>query len=477
VSVVHTGGEGALTDSARLDALERTGLVDTAAEEAFDRLTRLTVALTGAPVSLITLVLPERQFFKSAVGLDEPWLTARETPLSHSFCQFPVRTGERLVVEDARTDPRLCDNLAIRDLRVVAYAGVPLKTADGHVLGTLCAIDTEPRRWTNEQLARLDDLAALAQGMVELRVLRATGGRGGDRTVAVTRGRARGDAPGLNIEAFSRRTGVAPDTLRKWERRYGILRPARTEHGQRRYDEHDVDVVRWLKARLDDGYRISEAAALLGGDEGDPAASPDDLRRLIVEAAADGDDVRVARLLDQAFALPSLEEALRAVVAPALRHVGDEWQAGRIGVAGEHLVAAGVRARVDRLLADARVGVRGTATLACAPGERHELGLLTLAVLLRGDGWRVAYLGADLPLADAAAFAERTGSSMLCVSATVDDRLGELALALQAVKVPSGIELVLGGIAVTPERAETLGGRYAADEAPAAVERLRPLAG
>jgi len=474
VPVVHNGDETRLSDPARLEALERTGLVDTAAEEAFDRLTRLAVALTNAPISLITLVLPERQFFKSVVGLDEPWLSARETPLSHSFCQFPVRSGERLVVEDARTDPRLCENLAIRDLRVVAYAGTPLRTADGHVLGTLCVIDTQPRRWSDEQLARLDDLAELARGMIELRVLQARAGDD-ERTVAIARASGPSQGPGLNIEAFSRRTGVAPDTLRKWERRYGILRPARTEHGQRRYDEHDVDVVRWLKARLDQGYRIGEAAALLGGD-GDPAESPQELRELIVAAAAAGDDVRVARLLDQAFAMPSLEEAFTAIVVPALRDVGEAWEAGRLDVAAEHLVSSAVRARVGRLLADAREGVRGSVTLACAPGERHELGLMTLAVMLRRDGWRVAYLGADTPLRDAVAFAARTGSRALCLSATTADRLGDLKLALAEVDVPQPPEIVLGGAAVTAERAAKLGVRYGGGDAAAAVEQLRALA-
>ena len=133
--------------------------------------------------------------------------------------------------------------------------------------------------------------------------------------------------------------------------------------------------------------RLAVPAALLGGD-GDPAESPQELRELIVAAAAAGDDVRVARLLDQAFAMPSLEEAFTAIVVPALRDVGEAWEAGRLDVAAEHLVSSAVRARVGRLLADAREGVRGSVTLACAPGERHELGLMTLAVMLRRERTR-----------------------------------------------------------------------------------------
>ena len=470
------GGTAVLSDSARLEALERSGLVDTAAEAAFDRLTRLAAAVTDAPISLVTLVLPERQFFKSARGLEEPWATARETPLSHSFCQWPVRLGRRLVVEDAREDPRLCDNLAIGDLGVVAYAGAPLTTQDGHVLGTLCVIDSKPRRWTEEQLELLEELAELARGTIELRELRAErAGATPTRSLPLVRGPRGAERHGLNIEAFARLTGVAPDTLRKWERRYGVLRPSRTEHGQRRYDERDVDVVRWLKARLDEGYRIGEAAALLGGD-GEPASSPAELRRLLVAAATAGDEARVARLLDQAFALRSVEATLTEVVAPALREIGDAWQEGRASVAHEHLLSSGVRARVDRLLADARRGVRGTVTLACVSGERHELGLLTLAVLLRADGWQVAYLGADMPLADTFAFAGGLDSQVVCLSASLGDRLGALAVELDGVALPEGVPVVLGGAAVTEERARELGLRWAGADAPAAVAAIRPLA-
>jgi GAF domain-containing protein len=161
----------ALADKARLAALWRVGLLDTPAEEVFDRLTRLVRRLLGAPVALVSLVDADRQFFKSALGLPEPWATKRETPLSHSFCQHVVATGTPLRVEDARRDPLVCDSLAVPELGVVAYLGMPLATADGQVLGSLCAIDTEPRSWTAEDAAALRDLAALAMSEVSLRGL------------------------------------------------------------------------------------------------------------------------------------------------------------------------------------------------------------------------------------------------------------------------------------------------------------------
>ena len=125
-------------DPARLEKLQQLALLDTPAEEAFDRLTRLAALLIEAPVALVSLVDDKRQFFKSCVGLPSPWSQSRQTPLSHSFCQHAVRSGEPLIIEDARSHPLVRENLAIRDLNVIAYAGIPLVTSDGFVLGSFC---------------------------------------------------------------------------------------------------------------------------------------------------------------------------------------------------------------------------------------------------------------------------------------------------------------------------------------------------
>ena len=143
-----------MRDPARLAALRSTRLLDTPAEAAYDRLTRLAMNLLNAPVAQVSLIDEDRQFFKSAQGMDEPWASARETPLSHSICQHAVDARVPLVIEDARVHPVVRDNLAIRDLNVVAYAGIPLITAAGHALGTLCVIDHKPRAWTGSRSRR-----------------------------------------------------------------------------------------------------------------------------------------------------------------------------------------------------------------------------------------------------------------------------------------------------------------------------------
>ncbi|GAB5543537.1 MAG: GAF domain-containing sensor histidine kinase [Sandaracinaceae bacterium] len=159
-----------LDDPDRLEALRRTGLLDAPPEEIFDRLTKLAARALGAPVALVSLVDDHRQFFKSQVGLAEPWASDRETPLSHSFCQHVVLSEAPLVVSDAREHPVVCDNLAVRDLDVVAYAGVPIRLSRGELLGSFCVIDTQPREWTEQDLDVLSGLADAVIAEIELRL-------------------------------------------------------------------------------------------------------------------------------------------------------------------------------------------------------------------------------------------------------------------------------------------------------------------
>ena len=179
--------EGSATpdETARLEQLRLTELLDSPPEAAFDRLTEFARRLLGVPVSLVSLPDGDRQFFKSARGLTEPWASARETPRSHSFCRHVVASGEPLVVEDAREHPLVRDNPAIRDLGVVAYLGTPIFTPGGHAVATLCAIDHGPRRWTADDVATLAQLAAIAMTEIALRL------RVRERTEALARSNAR----------------------------------------------------------------------------------------------------------------------------------------------------------------------------------------------------------------------------------------------------------------------------------------------
>ncbi|MGI8522014.1 MAG: GAF domain-containing SpoIIE family protein phosphatase, partial [Nocardioides sp.] len=144
----------------------------TAPDASFDRYARMVRRSLGVPVALVSLVEEGRQVFPGASGLPEPFRTTRETPLSHSFCQYVVADQRPLVIGDARHDDRLMDNLAIPDLGIVAYAGWPLTDHEGIVIGSLCAIDTVPHVWTAEELETLGDLAAACSGEIAQRELR-----------------------------------------------------------------------------------------------------------------------------------------------------------------------------------------------------------------------------------------------------------------------------------------------------------------
>jgi GAF domain-containing protein len=157
------------SDDNRLWVLQSTRLLDSAPEAAFDRLARLAARLLAVPVALVSLLDEDRQFFKSAHGLKAPWATRRETPLSHSLCQYTARERVPLVVQDAREHPMLRDHLAIRDLDVVAYLGVPLLVA-GEAIGALCVIDDKPRAWSSADVELLRDLAESVVSEIELRV-------------------------------------------------------------------------------------------------------------------------------------------------------------------------------------------------------------------------------------------------------------------------------------------------------------------
>ena len=156
----------AVANPGRLEALRATGLLDSPPEPRFDALTDLASQILQAPVALVSLVDEDRQFFKSCLGLPEPWASQRETPLSHSFCQHAIAARKPLIIEDAREHPALRDNEAIRDLGVIAYAGIPLESDDGQPLGTLCVIDHEPRTWTDEDVELLRGVAKAATAQI-----------------------------------------------------------------------------------------------------------------------------------------------------------------------------------------------------------------------------------------------------------------------------------------------------------------------
>ena len=143
----------------RLETLRTLQLLDTEPEERFDRLTRLAKRMFGVPISLVTLVDGDRQWFKSRQGLE-----ATETPRNISFCGHAILGDDAFVVENALKDDRFSDNpLVADDPNIRFYAGHPLSVAEGGNMGTLCLIDVEPREFSEEDRQLLKDLAVMAE--------------------------------------------------------------------------------------------------------------------------------------------------------------------------------------------------------------------------------------------------------------------------------------------------------------------------
>lgn len=158
--------DNALADeAARLSALRRLEILDTAPEEPFENVVNLVRTILQVPISTVTLVDADRQWFKAKAGLE-----ATETPRNVSFCTHAIQQRTPLVIPDAKADPRFSDNPLVEgDPHIRSYAGVPLVTSDGYNVGALCAIDTRPREFSESELAILRNFAGIVVNEMELR--------------------------------------------------------------------------------------------------------------------------------------------------------------------------------------------------------------------------------------------------------------------------------------------------------------------
>jgi len=151
-------------ESSRLATLRHYSILDSLSQPEFDDASALAALICGTPVSLVSLIDQDRQWFKAATGTE---LT--ETPRSQSFCAHTLTTAKTLIVPDAQRDPRFADNpLVTGASHIRFYAGAPLVTPDGHALGTLCVLDSQPRRISAEQKAALQTLARSLISVMEL---------------------------------------------------------------------------------------------------------------------------------------------------------------------------------------------------------------------------------------------------------------------------------------------------------------------
>lgn len=159
----------AIDDPGRLASVRSTGLLDTGAEEDFDQLARLACRVLDTPYAFVTLVDDTRSFWKACIGVDATDPADRQNAVEDSFCQYVVRTDEPLIVGDVTLDEMTKDNPSIESMGVRAWAGHPVRDADGRVLGTMCAVDVETRTWSDEDSDLLRLLAESAGNVIQLR--------------------------------------------------------------------------------------------------------------------------------------------------------------------------------------------------------------------------------------------------------------------------------------------------------------------
>ncbi|MGB5844257.1 MAG: B12-binding domain-containing protein, partial [Anaerolineales bacterium] len=228
--------------------------------------------------------------------------------------------------------------------------------------------------------------------------------------------------PTYNLKVVIQETGLKPDTLRAWERRYGLPNPKRTAGGHRLYSQYDIEMIKWLIERQNEGLRINHAVELwrnfeeTGQDPLQAMPSPEqpkqtatpvvlsgvtlnEIREKWVAACLAFDEASAENLLAQAFARYPLETVCMEVLQKGLSAVGELWYSGESTVQQEHFASALAIRRLNALLAAAPPpSRRGKILAACPPGEEHIFPLLLITLFFRLRGWDVVYLGANVPL-------------------------------------------------------------------------------
>jgi DNA-binding transcriptional MerR regulator len=210
----------------------------------------------------------------------------------------------------------------------------------------------------------------------------------------------------LRIGELSRRTGVSPEVLRAWERRYGLFAPQRTDGGFRLYSASDVLRITEMKRLLADGVSANEAAQRItasppGNTEPAPGPSLFEGRRdALLDALRSYDEGSAHTVIDQLLMKYSIETVMQLAFLPVLAEIGELWERGQLTVAAEHFASNLLRRRLGALTRGWEDGVGPKALLACPPDEEHDLPLLMFGIALGNRGWRITYLGARTPGAE-----------------------------------------------------------------------------
>lgn len=259
------------------------------------------------------------------------------------------------------------------------------------------------------------------------------------------------------IKTVAEMTGIPRNTILAWERRYELLSPNRQANGYRVYSDHDISVLVQLKGLVSQGYKVSEAIALLKerqsrpGESARPVSASDVLTEQLMESLL-ALDRQAADKVGARLMLISFARAIDDVFMPVLNEIGERWVAGEVSIAQEHFASAWVRERLGTMLSSLGGGAPGAPRIVAAgfPGELHEVGLLASSVKLGLRGFEVIYLGADLPWSELPVVCHRVKPVLVVQSIVQKRSTGELLTYARelVLGLPAETSLVLGGPAV-----------------------------
>lgn len=303
--------------------------------------------------------------------------------------------------------------------------------------------------------------------------------------------------PTFNMKVVVQETGLKPDTLRAWERRYGVPNPERTPGGHRLYSQHEIDLLKWLVARQDEGMSISHAVELwqqLEREGQNPLLTMetavsettlsnvtgeqvDELREAWIEACLAFDEYRAQHLLARAFALFSIETVCYQVLRQGLNEIGEGWYEGTVSVQQEHFASALALRQLEALLVAMPAPTRnGRILVACPPTELHTFAPLMISLMLRRQGWDVVYLGANVPLDRLESSVEKIKPLLVILAAQTLTAAGHtLPLAQKLAEL--GVPLAFGGAVFNAieQSIESIPGHFLGEtlaQVPQIVEKL-----
>lgn len=291
------------------------------------------------------------------------------------------------------------------------------------------------------------------------------------------------DEPRYNINSVAKMTAMQPVTIRAWERRYQLVVPKRAQNGYRLYSERDVAILRWAKRGVEQGYPISTVNSQLkdavNKDDWPEAVLNDkvpvavhpakainrtELVQNFTKALIRHDERMSSDLFADALGSLKLADLFESILIPALVDIGDRWERGEVGVATEHFASQFIQAKIMAIYQSLPLHPSNPKIIiGCAPDELHEIGPMMLATLLRDAGYKVEYLGPDLPLDDLLIYVREETPKMLILSATMKDSAEDLVRfseKLSGVKPP--VHFGFGGAAfiIFPDLAKKIDGQF-----------------